>query len=194
VAEARRDWDRTGIILDPGALYRLTYLGERWRDAEAAPCGPGGQEAAGMLDLRRWLTLGRRLRRQPWMRLVATVAYPRRWTLREKGLGELVTLLFHNDPPQLTRQLAAIGQDLTEPGASIFLRNEAQAGLLYLFANDWWQTASNNSGGVALQLLRTDEEANGVPLWILRAGGSWIRRVSVASITRSASSHPSESA
>ncbi len=176
VAEARRDWDRTGLVIEHGVLYRLTYLGTRWRDAEAPPCGPDGQEAQGLFDLRRWLIAGRRLRRQPWMRLVATIAHPRRWELREKGLPELIRLLFHNDPPQLTRQLAAIGQDLTAPGSSILIRNDAPAGLLHLFANDWWQTASNNSGGISLRIAHAAGAAgDDAPLWTLRPDGGWNR-------------------
>ena len=49
VVEARRDWHRTGLVIEHGATYRLTYLGARWRDAEAPPCGPDGQEASGSL-------------------------------------------------------------------------------------------------------------------------------------------------
>ena len=109
------------------------------------------------------------------MRLVATVAHPRKWKLQEKGLRELVKLLFHNDPRKLTRQLAAIGHDLTEPGASILIRNDAPAGLLYLFANDWWQTASNNSGGVQLSIARLAVAGEDAPLWTLQADGGWNR-------------------
>ncbi len=83
VAEARRDWDRTGVVIEAGGCYRLTYMGHPWRDAEAPPCAPGGQGATGLLDRRRYMTAGRRLRREPWMRLVATVAHPRPWDLLE---------------------------------------------------------------------------------------------------------------
>ncbi len=175
VAEARRDWNRTGVVIEHGATYRLTYLGSRWRDAETPPCAPDGQEAQGVFDLRRWLTAGRRLRWQPWMRLVATVAHPRKWELREKGLPELVELLFHNDPWELTRQLAAIGQDLATPDMSVLIHNEAPAGVMYLFANDWWQTASNNSGGAWLRIAHVTAAEEGPPLWTLRVDGGWSR-------------------
>jgi hypothetical protein len=43
---------------------------------------------------------------------------------------------FANDPLELTKQLAPIGQDLAAPGLSVIRRNDAASGLLYLFAND----------------------------------------------------------
>ncbi len=116
-----------------------------------------------MLDLSRCMTAGRRLRGEPWMRLVATVAHPRQWDLLEKDLAELVKRLFHNDPPELTRLLAPIGRDLAVPGWSVVTQNQAQAGLLHLFANDWRQTDSNNSGGVQLRITRLATPDSGVP-------------------------------
>ncbi len=151
-------------------------MGHLWRDAEAAPCAPGGQGATGLLDLRRYMTAGRRLHGEPWMRLVATVAHPRHWDLLEKDLAALVKLLFHNDPPELTRLLAPIGRDLAAPGQSVVIQNEAQGGLLHLFANDWWQTASNNSGGVQLRITRLAGPERDVPVWTLLACGGWSRR------------------
>ncbi|MBN9562251.1 MAG: DUF2235 domain-containing protein [Alphaproteobacteria bacterium] len=178
VVEGRRDWDRTGIVIEQGVTYRLTYLGGLWRDAQSEPCRPAGQKA-GAFDLRRWMESGRRLRDEPWMRLAATVAHPRKWELKEKGAGELRRILFGKDPIELTRQVAAIGQDLAWPGSSIMLRNDAPAGLLYLFANDWWQTASNNSGGLQLRIERLDEPDATLPLWTTRACGSWVRTAPV---------------
>lgn len=184
VVEARRDWDRTGIVVEQGAIYELTYLRDFWRDAGAPSCGPDGQEAHGAFDVRRWLHAGRRLRHQPWMRLVATVAHPREWELMEKGLPELVKLLFGNDPRELTHQLAALGRDLAKPGMSITIRNNAPAGLLHMFANDWWQTASNNSGGVRLSIKRVIEPNQDIPLWELRAKEGWSRNGREASNAR----------
>lgn len=166
-ASARRDWERTGIIIEHGVLYRLTYVGGTWQDAEKQECGPAGQEA-GLLDLRRWLKVGRRMRYQPWMRLVATVAHPRHWPPEERGLWALLVLLFKNDPQELVSQLAPVGQDLACPGSSILLRNLAPSGLLYLFANDWWQTASNNSGEIRLEIRRVQDTGGaGEPVWTL---------------------------
>lgn len=174
-ADAPRTWDRTGIVIESGGAYRLTYLGDVWRDASSPPCGPAGQRAQGALDLRRWWTFGRRLPRAAWMRLIITVAHPRQWPLQEKGLRELVPLLLRNDPVELTRQLAAVGGDLAVPGDAVLLHNLASAGLLHLFANDWWQTASNNSGGVRMRIERLEELAPGLRTWTLLADGSWFR-------------------
>jgi hypothetical protein len=183
IVEGRRDWDRTGIVIEHGVTYRLTYLGGLWRDAQSEPCRPAGQKA-GIFDLRRWMESGRRLRDEPWMRLAATVAHPREWELKEKGAGALLRILFRNDPIELTRQVAAIGRDLPWPGRSIALRNDAPAGLLYLFANDWWQTASNNSGGLQLRIERLDEPDIAIPLWTTRACGSWVRTAPVMEAAR----------
>lgn len=173
VVEARQDWSRTGIIIEPEAYYCLTYLDGLWRDAEAPPCTPYGQQAEGWFDLRRYLTQGRRLRYEPWMRLIATIAHPRHWALKEKGLPELIKLLFHNDPQKLTKQLAPIGKNLGWPNDSIILYSKAPAGMLYMFANDWWQTASNNSGGIRIRITRIEKVNHALPIWILNEDGTW---------------------
>jgi hypothetical protein len=171
--EAQRDWDRTGFVVEKGGIYELTYLGGSWRDAEQAPSGPEGQEAQGALDLRRIFRWGRRRPQEPWLRLVCTVSHPRRWDPEERGLWALLKLLFVNDPPELRRQLASFGRDLTRPGARVFVVSEAPAGLLHMFANDWWQTASNNSGAIRLRLRRVLDPEDGVPVWRLRESGVW---------------------
>src|SRR3546814_18066168 len=84
------------------------------------------------------------------MALVGTVAHPRLWALREREWNLLVKLLFVSDPVELLEQVAFFGRDLERLGDSVWIRNEAHGGLLYLFANDRWQTASNNSGGLHL--------------------------------------------
>ena len=102
------------------------------------------------------------------MCLVATVAHPRRWALLEREWRLLVKLLFVSDPEELTGQLAPIGRDLHAPGDAVVLRNDAHGGLLYLFANDWWQTASNNSGGIRLRIERLRETDPTTPAWLLQ--------------------------
>jgi hypothetical protein len=104
---------------------------------------------------------------------VGTVAHPREWNPQERGLAALVRLLFVNDPPELRAQLASFGRDLARPGASVFVTSDAPAGLLHLFANDWWQTASNNSGAIRMRLSRVAAAAPGAPLWTLGANGVW---------------------
>ncbi len=175
VVEAGRSWDRTGIVIERGATYRLSYLGGLWRDADATPCTGAGQNATGLFDLRRTLTIGRRLREEPWMRLVATVAHPRRWPLLERGFVALLRILLVRDPDELTCQLAPIGRDLGRKNAAVLIRNEAQSGLLYLFANDWWQAASNNSGGLQLRIERVAGDAEASPVWTLDPAGRWQR-------------------
>ncbi len=175
VVEAGRAWDRTGIVIEAGATYRVTYLGGLWRDADAAPCTGAGQVASGLFDLRRYLTVGRRVRGEPWMRLVATVAHPRSWPLLERGFTDLLRILLVRDPDELTSQLAAIGQDLGRQDASVLIRNEAESGLLHVFANDWWQAASNNSGGLQLHIERVEGHGDAAPVWTLDPGGRWQR-------------------
>ena len=170
-AQANRAWCRPGIVIETGALYRLRWVGDQWRDASAAPCGPEGQEATGIWDFRRWWTSGRRMPGVPWMQLVMTVAHPREWKLLERPLRDLIKMLVGNDPEELKSQLAAIGRDLLRPEGVVF-RSDAPAGLLHLFANDWWQTASNNSGGLRLEIERI---ADGRALWVLGAEGAWSR-------------------
>lgn len=184
--EAQRDWDRTGVVIEQGATYLLTYLGARWRDADSPPCCPDGQVAPSWFDLRHWMSAGRRMPQEPWMMLVATVAHPRIWKLRERGLREFVRMLFRNDPAELTRQLAPIGGDLSKSGDTVLLQNDAPAGLLYFFANDWWQTASNNSGGVRLRLARIALPSPAAPLWNLKPDGSWCRSAASEEQTRCA--------
>lgn len=171
--EARRDWDRTGIVIETGVVYELTYLGGTWRDAEAGAASPAGQDA-GWLDLRRYLGWGRRRRHEPWLRLIGTIAHPRPWEPHERGILTLIRLLLFNDPPELQRQLASFGRDLSAPSKSITLRSQAPAGLLHLYANDWWQTASNNSGAVRLRIARA-AAGGGAPAWTLDRHGGWSR-------------------
>jgi uncharacterized protein (DUF2235 family) len=165
--EAKRDWDRTGIVIEDGALYRLTWLDGCWRDGERPLCGPTGQARPSLFG---W---SRRLPGQPWLRMTATVAHPRPWKLRERGLLQLIRLLFVNDPKELRRQLAPIGRDLQAPGATVFLRNMAASGLLHIFANDYWHAAGDNSGGIRLRITRVADVAPQATCWTLKAGGCW---------------------
>jgi uncharacterized protein (DUF2235 family) len=171
--EAHRNWDRTGLVIEPGAAYRITWLGGAWRDAGHAPIGPAGQVARG-LDLRRPLFWRRRLPGVDWMALSATVAHRRPWPLEEYGLLRLMACLFWRDPEELRRQVAPAGASLRQPGDALVLRSEAPAGgLLYPFANDWWQTAANNSGSLKLEVRRLAAPDPACPVWRLRPDGTW---------------------
>lgn len=170
VVEAKRDWDRTGIVIERGATYSLTWQDGEWRDGERALCGPTGQPRRGLFG---W---SRRLSREPWLRLTATVAHPRLWELHERGLWLLLRLLFMNDPVELRQQLAPLGRDLPTPGATVFIRSDAPSGLLHLFANDHWHAAGDNSGGIRLQITRVRQTRPGQitkPCWRLKDDGIW---------------------
>jgi hypothetical protein len=155
-------WFRTGMIIENGRYYRITYLGGQTRDAEEPPADPGGQKP-GTWDIRRFSTFKPRLPAKNWMFLGAAIAHPRIWTPQEKGLKEGLGCLFGSPPDLLLEQIAEIGQDLAEVSDSIFVKSNAPSGLLYLFVNDLWETAGNNSGGPRLSIELVEEsEAGGV--------------------------------
>ncbi|MBR0664343.1 DUF2235 domain-containing protein [Roseomonas hellenica] len=178
-AEAQRQWDRTGLVLRGGQdgpiFYRLRWRGGAWRDAACPPCGPAGNldgEREG--DPRRRARWRRRVRDAPWMTLCATIAGPRRWPLRELPIKLALAYLFLRDPRLLLNQVAPLGSSLMQPGDSLLIRSERPAGLLYLFANDLWQTYANNSGELELELTRLEADpASQEPLWLLPRSGRW---------------------
>ncbi|WP_419900261.1 DUF2235 domain-containing protein [Roseomonas sp. USHLN139] len=178
-AEAQRQWDRTGLIIHGGReqpiYYRLRWVGGGWRDASCPPCGPSGSEDSGLVsDLRRWARWRRRVRNAPWMTLCATIAGPRRWRLRELPLREAFAYLFVRDPEPLLEQVAPIGQRVITKGDSVLIRSERPVGMLYLFANDIWQTYLNNSGELELELTRLDRGPDpGEATWVLPVAGPW---------------------
>ncbi len=178
VVDMRRDWYRTGVFIEKDAKYRITYLGGFTWDGECPPCRPNGQDARAF-DLRRFFGFGRRLPRDRWMTLGATVAHPRVWEPKEKPFWKVLAFLFVGAPKELLDQIALIGRDLAEPGAVVYLANDAPSGLLHFFANDWWQTAPNNSGGPRLKITRIADEDAGAPLWSLKGnpevGFRWVR-------------------
>jgi hypothetical protein len=161
--EAHREWDRSGIVLRPGLTYRITWKCDWWRDALKPLCGPQGQQPNGVSDAIRWFfAFRRRMPRDGYMTLCATVAGPRNWPLRERGLGRALRYLLFRDPRQLRRQVAPIGRGMAGiPAAEVWLTHEGEPGLLYLFANDLWQTASNNSGGLDLSIAVETQTVNG---------------------------------
>lgn len=170
--DTRRDWYRSGLIIEHGGCYRIDYIGGQTRDAECLPCGPAGQRA-GWSDIRGWPFM-QAMRRRPdddWMQLVATVAHPRPWDPVERRLTAVLRYLGRSAPSELQRQLASIGRSLRQPGDALCLINQAPSGMLHLFANDWWQTATNNSGGPALRITRIDKPLGGLPTWTLARDG-----------------------
>ena len=104
-----------------------------------------------------------RLPAENWMFLGAAIGHPRIWTPQEKGLWEGLGYLLRRAPQLLLDQIALIGRDLANVKDSISLKRTAPSGLLYLFVNDLWQTASNNSGGPRLSIEPVEEfDASGV--------------------------------
>jgi hypothetical protein len=152
-------WFRTGLIIEKDRYYRLTYLGGLTRDGERLPADPGGQKAG----IRSLSPFSPRLPDENWMFLGAAIAHPRVWTPQERGLIEGVGYLLGNGPELLLDQIALIGGDLTRVNDSVFIKSNAPSGLLYLFVNDVWQTAQNNSGGPRLSIEPVEEShATGV--------------------------------
>lgn len=181
--QAHREWDRTGLVLERG-LYRITYQGGRWRDAEVRPCGPDGQRPEDVWGARgrRRVMARRRMPQERWMTLGAAIAHPRDWPLYERGLRDLWHYLFREDPNELRRQVAPIGRHLDAPGASVCIDNQAAPGLLYLFANDLWQTATNNAGGLRLGVERVARPDPGEVVWTLHADGGWEEGVAAGAL------------
>lgn len=167
-ALARMEWCATGLVLKKGALYRLRHVGGSWRDASCPPCGAEGQRMVGADLARSLLAPARRLPRENYMLLCAALATPQRWPLHEGGIGELLDYTFRRTPPELAGQVAPIGRDMAG-GGSVILRNELEDGLLYLFANDLWLTARNNTGALTLEIREiTPGDCEVAPRWSLR--------------------------
>jgi uncharacterized protein (DUF2235 family) len=159
VVITNKPWFRTGLIIEQGCYYCLKYLGGLTRDGERPPADPGGQNAG----MRILSPFSPRLPDENWMFLGAAIAHPRVWTPQERGFWEGVRYLLGNGPELLLDQIALIGGDLTQVGNSIFIKSKAPSGLLYLFVNDVWQTAGNNSGGPRLSIEPVNEsDATGV--------------------------------
>ena len=169
--EGQREWDRTGLIVEgDGALYRLTWRDGNWRDENYEPCGPSGQLATGIW--RRLFQFRRRLPQENYMTLCLSVAHPRAWRLRERRIRRLLRYLFVRDPKEMREQVAPVGLTLAQQGASVLVRNNGPAGILYAFANDLWMTAANNSGALNLTIeLVLGEAPPETPLWTLASYG-----------------------
>lgn len=196
---ADQEWNRTGIVLRKGCSYKITYIGGQWRDKECDECGPRGQMALDWVrTILGWTrrvkdlddtSIGRRFsswmgwevdKDARWMTLIATVAHPRNWPLHEYGLWTLATFLMLRDPYELMDQLAPVGRDLLNPGNSVHLYMNAPDGMLWLFANDAWTTAANNSGAVRLRIELVLGLRYQRPEWVISGAGAspirWTRR------------------
>ncbi len=155
---AHLGWNRSGVVFEQGARYRITWTGGQWQDKEKPYCGPSGQEAS-MLEARRFLGWGRRVRRGRWMELIGHVAHPRAWDMQERGGSRLLYYLLFREPHELTRSLIPLGRHLKAPGDGVEVSVEAPGGLFYGYANDWWLAYDNNSGSVTLSVERLANDA-----------------------------------
>lgn len=151
---ARTVWNRTGIVFESAALYRVAYIGGTWSDAEKRACGPAGQQNAG-IDLGRHLIgHGLRLPGADRMQLIGHVAHPRPWRVAEFGFRMLLKLLFRRDPVPMRKSLLPLGRRMSRPRDEIHILNLAHGGLFYLFANDAWAAYRDNSGAIELEIER----------------------------------------
>lgn len=172
--EAARTWNRSGVILEPGGIYRFDYSpenGGRWRDKEEDECDPKGQDAA--RSVRGAFRYTKRDVAAQWFELMAYVAVPQRWPLKEKSMGQLLKLLMVSDPKELTRQHLRLGNGMVPDdgqgtlSVSICMDESVPAGMLYTFANDHWLFYSNNSGALVLTVTRLDCIPRNMPFFSL---------------------------
>jgi hypothetical protein len=173
---ARAVWNRTGLVFESAALYRITYRGGRWADGEKQSSSPAGLRSAGFSLLRHVAGHGRRLPGANWMQLIGHVAHPRIWDVREYGFRMLLKLLFLRDPAPLRRSLLPLGRRLGKPGDHTYVLNLAHNGLFYLFANDAWAAYADNSGGLDLEIERVDRIPPDADFLTVTPRGEVVRR------------------
>jgi uncharacterized protein (DUF2235 family) len=154
--DAARVWNRTGVVFESSAIYRIRYVEGLWRDAEDDLCGPSGQKPSRFDIVRRVFWRARRFRKGNWLELIGHVAHPRDWPVGEFGFLKLLKFLFWVAPYPLWRSLIRLGTYLPPdtPDGQVHIVNLAGNGLFYLFANDAWATYKNNSGAVTVEIER----------------------------------------
>ena len=172
VCDASEPWYRSGVIIERGGFYRLTYLGGLTRSADGPPCGPSGQPEKGV---RRILVRRRMLPDANWLLLGATITHSREWTPREKPLMEAFTYMFRYPPHEVIDQIAPIGKHLGTVGTSTCLANHVASGLLYLCFNDAWRISLDRSGGPLLRIQRVESPDEGSEFWSLEGWNDWVR-------------------
>ncbi|MGC4081037.1 MAG: DUF2235 domain-containing protein [Vicinamibacterales bacterium] len=154
---AHLGWNRTGVVLENGGCYRITYVSGVWQDKECRMCGPSGQKAG--IEARRLLGWGRRVPSADWMELIGHVAHPRDWDTKERGGFMLLDYLLFREPRELMQSLIPLGRHLKQVGDSVEVVVEADGGVFYGYANDWWLAYDNNSGSVLLSIERLADGA-----------------------------------
>lgn len=173
---AHLGWNRTGVVLEQGARYRISYVDGAWRDTDFEPCGPAGQKAG--FDMRRLKGWGRRVRRADWMELIGHVAHPREWPSMEQGGFRLLYYLLLREPVQLTRTLIPLGRHLKTSGDAVEVCVEAPGGVFYGYANGWWLHYDDNSGRVTLSIERLPDTEPLPPVRYVVASSGSIRDAS----------------
>jgi uncharacterized protein (DUF2235 family) len=147
-------WNRTGVVFEFGAIYKITYVDGKWQDKEMPECGPVGQRPQGLDLIRRMLWFRKRLIGANWLELIGHIAHPRPWPVAEFGLRRLLRLFFLHEPRSLTRSLIRLGCHLDAPDKSVTVVSLAHNGVFHAFGNDTWATYPNNSGSILLQIER----------------------------------------
>lgn len=169
--KASHPWNRSGVVLEPGGIYRIDYSpqkGGRWRDKEEDECGPEGQANVGFV--RERLKYAKRAPNAHWFELIAYVAVPQSWPLIEKSMVDLLKLLLIADPKGLTDQYLRLGAQMVSAqngkalSAVIQMEPDSPAGMLYTFANDHWLFYGNNSGALNLSITRIDAPLGFCPI------------------------------
>jgi hypothetical protein len=169
-------WNRTGVVLETAASYRITYVSGDWRDAERPACGADGQGAIGFDPVRWFFGRKRRLREAKWFELIGHIAHPRPWPVEEFGFKKLLNLLFLRDPKPLTMSLLRLGKYLTQRNSSVDVVNLASGGIFYAFANDGWAHYANNSGAILIEIERTADLPATGPVFVVTPRGEVLDR------------------
>ncbi len=147
---ADKIWNRTGVVLEHGFRYTITYEAGRWEDKECGLCSPEGQVAR--RGFRRFLGRTKRFSEARWMELIGHVAHPRPWPTQELPGHQLFEYLLWKDPEDLVKSLMRLGRHLPSETAQVWIDVEAPSGMFYAFANDAWLAYPNNSGAITLDV------------------------------------------
>ena len=147
---ASQPWEYTGLVLEPGATYRLCAAGS-WQDGGDSPVGPAGQPEEDESLLKRLTRRSKRMRDARWFALVAVPCHDFGWRWREFGARMALRYLLWEDPAEFTSQYVRVGGGIELIGPE---RNEA---MLWCFANDANRFYGGNTGSVVLEIERRGE-------------------------------------
>lgn len=154
---ANQVWNRTSVVMESAALYRVSYASGAWHDQEKPACGPAGQPPSGLDLARRLFFRTKRMLHEDWLTLAGHIAAPRHWPVAEFGFFTLMKILFWREPRPLTRSLIPFGRHLRSAHDAVYILNVGHNGLFHAFGNDAWGAYANNSGAVDLVVERIAE-------------------------------------